>query len=413
MRTSGLFLCLLAGLLVSVPALAGDDPSEPPGLDTAMQRIEKLKSATPQDIDALHEAYLVLFENFSARQQAKEAIFDLFALLEKAGRKAEALAVLARIESVYQDHETMAYPGHNAWRVALVATAKIEEAYLYAEAMNNPYQAIDTLKQTTARHSEQNVGVAGEDRHYFGRVEIICALETARYRVATGQANLASTDLLSVVRQWGGADVLVAGVPQTAAVAAVRRLPEVLGAMPASLPKKGRVLDTFAQTTVPEEARAWLGFVRAATFFQHAQKWRAKGAFADGAETLREIIRHHRTVMLVDETGKEPAGIKAMRRLRDAELLVLRNTVQAAQSLEEFRAKFGKNKADRLFAGYATLFLAELEFDFRKNAPAAFQLFMRVADDFGDLPLYPQMGDDEKTIAAHAKLWAKRAQERM
>lgn len=411
--TSGPFLVLLAALLLVSVAVADNDPTLPEGLQAAMDRLAKLKAADPPDVDALQTEYLVLFENFPRHQRGKEAIFELHATLRRAGRTSEAYATLAKIQAVYQDDETMGYPGKEALRISLAATARIEEAHLFATAMNNPFQAIETIDQARARYTEKRVGVVAPDREYQGRIDIITRLELARYRLAAGQTNLASTELLSVVRDWPGEKITFDGYEQLAATAAVRLLPLVLEGMPAGLPKKARVVTTFEETAVDTEARLWLAFVRARAHFDHFRRWQAKGAFSEGAQALRGIIDQHRDVVLADQDGATPAGLLAMRELRDAELNILKNTTQAGQTLEAYYARFSKDKKERLFAGYALLFLAETDLDFRNNAASAFTLFMQVAEQYGDLPVYPPRTDGETSIRQHALRWAKRAQEKM
>ncbi len=413
--TSGPFCFLLAGILLcGAPAGAEDDPTRPQELTVILDRLAELQSATPPDIEALHAQYLVLFQNFPHHQEGKEGIFELYHLLRRHGRTSEAYAVLMQIQGTYQDKETMLLPGKGSRPVGLVVTARLEEAHLYATAMANPYQAIETLQQTRQRYRDQLVGVVAADRAYYGRVEVWALLHLADYRLLAEQTNRASADLLELVRERPGEKIDDGPVTQTAPEAAVLRLAEVVRRMPASLPKKQRVLTTFEETTVEEKARVRLALLRADVYFDHYRQWPSPGTFTEGAEALRSVIARQRQVMLSDASGSEPAGIRAMRRLRDAEAAVLGNVMQAGQTLEALHNQFRKNGEDRPFAAYALLFLAEVEVDFRGNPQAAFQLFKQVAEQYGDVAVYPQTPDNEKaTLRERAELWAQRAQQRI
>jgi hypothetical protein len=408
----GPVLFLLAALLLAANVWA-DKPSDPEGLDAAVGTIENIRKTSPADIDALQTAYLVLVENFPRHQRGKEAIFELAHLLATNDRTSEAYAALAKIQATYQDHETMAYPGDPTQRVGIVATARIEEAALYANAMKNPYHAVDTLLQTAMRYREQNVGVSFAERAYFGRVEAIVRLKLAHFRAQVGQTNLATNDLLEVVKSCPGQNVFWEGLRQEAPAAAVRMLPRVLEKMPASLPKKVRVLDTFEQTAITETTRVWLLFARAETQIAHAMEWKNKGSFAMGGVALRQIIDKHRALELATERGAEPAGLAAMRALWRSEIAYFGNATQAGQTLETLYNRFIETKDDRLFAGYALYYLGIVELEHRKNATAAYLALSQVVDKYGDLPRLPPSADGAEKLGQVATKLAEQAHQRM
>lgn len=412
---SGPFCFLLAVLLLLTrPAGAGDSSTLPQELTVLLERIAELRGAEPRDMDELNTQYQVLFQNYPRYQEGKEGVFALYHLLRRDRRVSEAYAVLKQIQGTYQDKETMLLPGKGTRPVGLVATARLEEAFLYATAMGNPYQAVETVLQTRQRYRDQMVGTIAEDRAYYGRVEVAAALQLADYRLLADQTNQATADLLELIRNWPGETIDDGPVTHTAPEAAVRRLGEIVKRLPASLPKKQRVLAIFEETAVDRNARVRLALLRADVYFDHYGQFPSPGTFTEGAQALREVITRYRQVVLVDETGSEPAGIKAMRRLRDAEAAELGNVLQAGQTLEELYVDFRKRADDRLFAAYALLFLAEVEVDFRNNPQAAFQLFKQVAEQYGDVGVYPQTPDNEKaTLRERAEMWAQRAQQRI
>ena len=410
---SGPFYFLLLWLLFAAPATAADDPTSPQNLQVALDKLEALKQAVPLDLDALQAQYLVLFENFPHHQKGKEGIWELYHLMRRNGRTSQAYAALMKILAVYQDNETMLYPLDPAQPIALAATARLEEAYLYAAGMNNPYQAVDNLNQTLGRYRGQLVGTVSDDRTYLGRVEVVARLQLAEFRTQADQPAPASGDLLVVARDWSGETVTYNGLRESAAVAAVRLLGPVLDKTPASLPKKERIIETFEQSLVNSQARLWLAFLKADIDFRHFAQWKAQGAFTAGAEALRGVIAKQRQTMMTDQNGREPAGIKAMRRLRDAEAQTLGNVAQAAQTLQGYLTTFATVKEDRLFAGYALVYLGELEMDFRQNFAAAYQYFMQAADRYSDLPQYPVTDQANAGFKEHCLRWAQRAQQRM
>jgi hypothetical protein len=407
-----LFLAALAALSVAV-AHAADRPSEPEGLQAALDHIAKIKEKTPADLDALQNAYLVLFENFPRHQKGKESGFDLYWLLRTHHRVSEAYATLMKIEAVYQNNETMAFPLEPAKSVGLVATALLEEASLYATEMGNPYQAIDAALRVLARYKEQNVGFAAAERSYFGRVEPIARLHLAQHRTQADQGNQAIADLLAAARDWPGETVLIDGATMPVQVAAVRLLDAALAKTPASLQKKLRTLTTFEQTVVDVSARVWLMFSRATLNLDEFRVWKNRAAFADGAAALREVVERQRGLMLFDADGEEPAGVKAMRRLRDAQAQALGNPLEAEQTADAYFNRFAKDAKDRVFAAYALLFRAELELDFRHNAPSAYRDFQWLAERYGDVPLYPRPVGSATTLKERAQRWAERAHQRM
>jgi hypothetical protein len=405
--------CLLLLWLAVVSALAADDPTEPQKLKIARARIEKLLVVRPLDLSALQVEYLVLFENFPRRQEGKEAIFELYHLLRLHDRTDEAYAALMKIQAVYQDADLMAFPLKTSQPVAMVATARLEEAYLYATKMNNPFRAIETVTTVLQRYNNRVVGTQAPDRSYLGRVELVARLHLAAYRQMADQSNLASNDLLLVARDWPGETVWQNGSEESAPVAAVKALTAVVAPMPASLPKKLRVLTTFEQSVIDRAALAWLLFAQAELHFADYRAWRNTGIFAQGAALLEKVLTRYRGVVLNDENGAEPAGVKALRLLRDAQAQTLGNPEQAGEMLERHFAEFAKERNDRVFAAYALLYLAELDLDFRDNAPSAYKHFMQVADRYGDVPQYPENSSEPRTLKERALRWAERAQKRM
>jgi hypothetical protein len=398
--------------ILHASSLAADDPTQPDKLQMALDKLNALKKAPSPDLDALQLAYLVVFENFPRHQKGKEAIFELYNVLRRAKRTDQAYAALLKIEGVYQDNETMAYPPDTSRLVGMVATARLEEAFLYASQMQNPFQAVDGVNAVLLRWRDQLVGVAAPDRSYLGRVEAVARLQLALYRLQAEATNLAANDLLALGRDWPGEAITIDGFTQNASIAAVRALPPALAAMPASLAKKLRLLETFEQTLVDESARVWLLFERADLNLNDYETNKNRGSFADGVAALREIVDKRRATTIADENGAEPAGVRALRRLRDAEARLGGNVAQAGQTLSDYYARFADDAKQKTFAAYALLYLAELDLDFRDNAAEAFKEFMTVADRYGDALLYPQPPGKETTIREHALRWAKRAQER-
>jgi hypothetical protein len=413
--SGGPFLLLLAALLATVSlAAADDDPSLPYNMRPALDRIAQLKKAATPDLSALQLAYLTLFENFPRHQKGKEGIFELYHLMRRNQRTDQAYAALMKIEAVYQDFETMAYPARSAQLVGMVATARLEEAFLYASQMKNPFHAIDTVNAVLARYREQWVGLDAPDRAYLGRVDTVARLHLAGYRLQADQTNQATTDLLALAHDWPGETLMQNGVEQKASIAAVRALQPALAAMPASLAKKLRLIETFDQTVIDETARVWLAFTRAELDLADFQTEQNRGSYADGIAALRDIVEKHPAPTIADAEGEEPAGVRALRRLRDAEARLGDNAAQAGQTLEGYYARFGADARQRTLAAYALLFLAELDLDFRHNAPAAYKEFMLVAERYGDILLYPQTAENkDRTVKEHALVWAARAQKKM
>jgi len=422
----GLFLLLLLALPLGAtsaedetptPTIEGldenDESSDVRGIRMAKQRIAKLKEADPLDLEALQSEYLILHENFPRYEEGKTALFDLYHLLRRHDRTQQAYAVLMKVTANYQDNETMVNPDDAQRPIVIVATANIELADLFAAKMDNPYTAMEILQRTLLRFPEAVVGTEAEDRQYLGPIGVIAHLHLADLHMQLTQPNRASAELLTVVRDFPGQKVTLDSITSGAAAAAVRRLPALLKTMPASVPKKMGVLTTFEQTAVEEEPRVWILFYRADLQFEAFTQWRNAGAFAQGVETYKQIIEQHPNVMLATPEGEEPAGVRAIRLSRDATVLKLKNLDRAILDLSAFQVKFAKRKKTRTLAAYAMLYLAELELDFRQNAPSAFKLFSQVADEYGDIPDYPRKEGENKKLKERAERWAERAQQRM
>jgi len=415
----GLFCFLLAAalLLAGLPRLCAAEDASVSGSDKELQmalaRLEALKKKQPVDLDALQFEYLVLFENFMRREEGKRSLFELADMWRQHQRWPEAYAALQKILDVYQDHETMANPAHANEPIAIVATAKVEVADLYAKGMDNPYVAIEMLQKAMLLHGEQTVGLFVGERRYVGPLGAIARLRIAEYHLQTDGVNQASTELLKVVKEYPGKRVIDRGAETAAATAAVLRLGDVLQKMPASLPKKNQTIETFEQTAVEAEPRVWLHLLAADIYFAAYKQWKSAGVVESGIAELNWVLDNHPLLPLNAERGVEPAGVRALRQIRDALLLLTKNVDQALTDLTTYQNRFAKKDETRVIAAYALLYLAELELDFRENAASAYKLFMQAAEEYGDLEDYPHAADVTPRLKDRALRWAVRAQQRM
>ncbi|HPQ68016.1 MAG TPA: hypothetical protein PKW95_02735 [bacterium] len=414
----GLFCFLLTALLLAAwprasaakdEAVSGSDKE----LRMALARLEALKKKQPPDLDALQFEYLVLFENFMRREEGKRSMFELADMWRQNKRWTDAYAALQKVLDVYQDHETMANPVHESEPLAIVATAKVEVADLYAKGMNNPYVAIEMLQKAMLLHGEQTVGLFIGERRYAGPLGAIARLRIAEYHLQTDGVNQASTELLKVVKDYPGKRVIDQGGEMAAATAAVVRLGDVLKKMPASLAKKNQTIQTFEQTAVEDEPRVWLHFLAADTYFAAYEQWKNAGVVESGIGKLNWVLDNHPLLPLTGERGVEPAGVRALRSIRDALLLLPKNVEQARTDLTAYQNRFAQKNETRVIAAYALLYLAELELDFRQNAASAYRLFMQAAEEYGDLEDYPHAADVTPRLKDRALRWAERAKQRM
>lgn len=409
-------VCIFLAVLWITPSFGEENEEQKAakGIRIALDRIEALKRAPQPDLTALQNEYLILFENYPRAEEAKRGIFELYHLMRTHQRIHEAYAALTKIMDVYHDNETMNNPYAPDQPILLVATAQVELAFLFATGMDNPYTGIEKLKLALTRFPEKIVGTSAPDRDYVGPIEAIAHWQLADYYLAANQPDQAGAELLSLVRDQAGKVIYQHGTRLAAATAGILKLSEVMKKMPATEQKRLRLLQTFEQTAVEREARIWLKFLQAEIQTAAYQEWKNPGALDQGLAALQEVIVKHREVLLAGPEGEEPAGIRAMRIKRDITANILGNVDRAGSELSVNYVEFAKDKKTRLFAGYALLYLAELELDFRRNAVSAFKMFGQVADQYGDLELFPRLPKaPPRTLQERAKSWAKRAQERM
>jgi tetratricopeptide (TPR) repeat protein len=419
--STGGLVCFVLLVLLGVIATAAwaEESAEqtpeqlPPGLRMALERIDKLLAQSPLDLDAIQHQYLVLFENFPRREEGEKGIFALYQLLRQNKRIEQAYAVLMQIISTYQDSDTIANPAEPRKPIAIAATANIELAHLYATGMNNPYLAIDTLQRTLTRYAVAYVSVDAADRKYFGSVNVIARLQLTDYYLTINATNQATSSLLAIVSGCAGEHVRLADVETLASVAAVRKLLQVLKAMPASLPKKQRVVDTFAETAVEREARVWSLFVKAQLLADEGGQANSAGPIEEAMSALQEVLAHHALVMLVSEDGEEPAGVRALRLIADIAIKNLHNIERACADLARYYQEFSKAPGRRELAAYCLLYLAATEDAQRHNPRAAYRYYMDVVDQFSDVPFYPRKPGSHATLKILAQQEADRVHQEM
>ena len=412
------FLLALSLLAAGICALAqeptGEPDSEaPPGLRAALARIDKLLAQQPLNLDALQYEYLVLFENFPRRDEGKKGIFALYQLLRQNKRIEQAYAVLMKILAAYQDNDTISNPASPRKPIAIAATANVELANLYAAGMNNPYQALDTLRRALSRYPAAYVSADAADRRYFGSIGVIARLQMADYYVATDAYNQATAALLALVSDFPGERVTLGDVESPASAAAVWKLQTVLQTMPASLSKKRRVLDTFSETAVERETRVWLMFAKAQLLTEEGRQVNSTGPLEDAIGALEEVLDHHPLVMLTGADGEEPAGVRALRLIVDICVNIFHNTDRATAELTRYYRDLGRRPALREIAAYAVLYLADVEYNQRHNAGAAYRYYMEVVDKFSDVPVYPRKPGRHDTLNSLAEQRAERAHSEM
>ncbi len=407
------FTCWLLLALVT-PAIAQDIPSgEPPGLEDALARIDALLARQPLDLDQVQYQYLVLFENFPRHEAGKRGIFALYHLLRQNKRIEQAYAVLIKILSVYQDNETMNNPADARRPIAITATANVELAHLYATGMNNPYQALDTLKRALLRTPEAYVESTAADRNYFGSMNAIARLQMADYLMATDGHNQACNILLAIISTCPGERVRQNGLSSLASVAAVRRLPAVLAAMPASLPKKERIVDTFAETVVEREARIWLLFVKAEVMVRAGQEVNSPAPLENALAALEQVVTRHSQVMITSENGEEPAGVRALRTMTDIAVHNQQNIGRACADLTRHYSAFSKVSGQRVMAAYCLFYLAQVEHEQRHNPAEAYRYYMEIVDKYPDVPFYPHESGGTELLRTAAQKRAYQARQEM
>lgn len=376
----------------------------------AVERIEKLKKEQPLNLDALRHEYLILFGNFPRREEGKQAIFELYHLMRQHKLFQDSYATLARILDLYQDHETMTNPFDAGQKWVITATALVEMADLYANGMQLRDLSIQTQKRTMVRFPPHLlVGTKSSDRSYSGELGIMARLFASDYYRDMESFNMAGQNLLEIVRDFPGKMIMLQGQTLLAATAAVQRIPALLTNMPASQGKKINLIHTFFNTAIDHEARVWLLFVQADVHFSHYERWEQHASVEQGLETLRDIIFQHHDQPIETDKGREPAGVRALRLYRDKLIGLMENHDRACQDLLGFYNRFAKNKKTRYMAAYCLFYLAEIELEHRQNPAAAFKLFNRVVDEYGDITDYPQTDDEATLLQIRAEQSAQKA----
>jgi tetratricopeptide (TPR) repeat protein len=289
----------------------------------------------------------------------------------------------------------------------------VELANLYAAGMNNPYQALDTLRRALLRYPAAYVSANATDRKYFGLIGVIARLQMVDCYLAADAYNQAAAALLAIVSDFPGERVTLGDVESPASVAAVRKLQTVLQPMPASLSKKRRVLDTFSDTAVERETRAWLLFAKAQLLTEEGRQVNSTGPVDDAIGALEEVLARHPLVMLTSDDGEEPAGVRALRLIVDICVNIVRNTDRACAELTRYYQDFSQRPALREVAAYAVLYLADVEYNQRHNAGAAYRYYMEVVDQFSDVPVYPRKPGRRDKLGSLAEQRAERAHSEM
>ncbi len=355
-----------------------------------LEKIRKLREATPVDHKAIAETYILIFNKFHAYEQGKMAAWEAYEIYVSIKDYTNATALLTMIMSVYGYEGTMENPLDKSMPVSLRATARIELAKLYAKR-GDLLTALSISRSVAIQHSGVYVGRFSGEKTYYGKVEIISTLQSIRFSLKSKNYNQGFLTLLDLIRNNKGEVIgnLYGKVDLEAVAVELGR--DIIVRMPAS---QGKSLSLFRELAGGVKSRLALSrvhFYRAGFFIDAYKKTRVAQRLEESLLEYKILIARFPDVVEQTEYGHMPAGIAAIIEIRDLFVTHGKDNNRALYELstieKEHIAK--EDPFAKTIAAYASYYKSMVFYQQMGNYKQAIYFLEVLASKYPDVLMYP------------------------
>jgi tetratricopeptide (TPR) repeat protein len=248
------------------------------------------------------------------------------------------------------------------------ATARLELAKLHAERG-------DLLSAAAIARSVPNqfpgviVGRFSGEESYYGSVETICMLESARFSILSGQYNRAMLLLLDLIRGHPGEQIGALAMKLDLEYMAVRMANEAITKMPASESKRIALYEELQDACRGKLAKAKLLFFRAEQWMKTYRKLGNLQRIDDALAEYRKVLSQFPDVIEPTVDNEMLLSVAAIRQIRKLFIVEAKDPKRALYELSRIEQEYEKKETPeaKTIAAYARYYNAMVSYQNMKN----------------------------------------------
>jgi tetratricopeptide (TPR) repeat protein len=395
-RTIAIPLALALAILFAIPTVGTAAKKKPTkeekqriAIERLMAEISELRNQTPPNLFGAAEKFLVLFELFPHSEQGKMAAWEAYGLYRQIEDMTNATATLSRIMGVYKFNDAMANPLDPTMPVALRATARVELARTYA-ARGDTRTATQIARSVPNQYPGATVGRFAGEQTFYGRVDLICGLDAAKFANLSGEHNQAMILLLDLLRQYPTERIGTDRGLRNIDVAAIELGREAIVRMPASLVKRLALLQELDDASRSPLAGAKIELFRAEQSLEAYKSQIDPRRIEDAIERYKNIILKYPEVLDPRPDGDYLPAVEAVGLIRKVLIVQVREPKRA---IAEMYALEKSNSANPTIAAHARYYAALVAYQNMHNYQQAEYDLELLLERYPNVPTYPAPKD--------------------
>lgn len=384
-------------------------------IENILAQIETLFAKVPPDYKGMADLYMILFQEFSRTTQGKMSAWEAYELYRKAKKWDLATASLMSIMSVYGYQETMDNPLDMNQPVTLRATARVEMGRLYAEK-GDFLTAIEIARSVPNQYPGVIVGMFSGEKTYYGRVEVICALDSANYAERTNKHNQAILLLLDLLRGYPEEKIGKLHGSENVQSAIVKLTRKIVTAMPAANVKKIMTYQELEDLCNDRLALARILLYKAEVFKDSYKKpYSNQQKIEDALILYGNLLKRYPEVIDHAPKGMMPLSVVAIRHIRELFAEKKKDNDRALYELSTIANHYRKkgDPPSRTIAAYALYYSGMIHYKLMKNPQQAaydFEILLKTYPEVWEYPS-PKTAEKKPKLADYVKKVLKRANE--
>lgn len=380
-------------------------------IEKILVQIEQLHARVPPDYKGMADLYMILFREFPQTIQGKMSAWEAFELYRKAKKWNDATAALASILSVYGYRETLDNPLDETKPVFLRATARVELARLYAQK-GDLLTAIEIARSIPNQYPGVIVGMFSGDKTYYGRVEVICGLDSVKYSLLTRKHNQATLLLLDLLRDYPKEKIGRIHGEESVQPAIAKMSRDIVVSMPAAESKKIVTYQELEKLCDDRLALARLLIYKAQVYEESYKTLFSTQRIEDALNQYQALIKKYPEVIDHSPTGQMPMAVAALRHIRILFTEKKHDNTRALYELSTIAIKASKldDPASRAIGAYARFYSGMTHYQNMKNPQQAaydFELLLKRYPEVWEYPS-PNTTETKPKLADFVKKVLKR-----
>ena len=369
-------------------------------IEELQKRVDFYRNQTPPDYGNMALQYVTLMEFYPFTVHGKMAAWEAYDLFRKAKDYNGAMAQLSRIMDVYGYNQTIANPYDPEQPVLMRATARIEMGRFYAER-GDFFTAAEIAQSVPNQYPGVVVGRFSGEATYYGKVEIVSAMDIARFNIKTADFNAAVLAMIELVRKYKDATIGDMHGKRSMESAAIEIVREAVRKMPASENKRMSVYQEVYDELKDRAAMAKVMFYQAQIYIDTFKETGNEKRIEEALSLYQTALERYPDAVEVYSKGSMLMAVEALRGIRSMYVDKLKNPKRGVMMLYEIERKYAKTH--RPVAAYARYYAALTLGQNVTNYEQAIYDLEILKRDYPEVIVYPTKADqDPVPLSVHA-----------